>query len=185
MLRRWLDDALAAGLPEPQAMVVATSDPDGAPSARTVLLKGLDERGLVFYTHHTSRKGRALSADPRCAVLFPWHALQRQVRVEGLARRLEDDEVADYFASRPRGSRLGAHASPQSQVVAGRAELEERYAAAEARFDGADVPVPESWGGYVVRPDVVELWQGRPNRMHDRLVYRREGDGWRTERLAP
>ncbi len=184
MVARWLDEAVAAGLPEPTAMVLATVDPDGGPSARTVLLKGLDERGFVFYTHHTSRKGVALAAEPGCALLFPWHPMQRQVRVEGVAERLADDEVAAYFASRPRGSRIGAHASPQSQVVGGRDELDERYAEADARF-GEDVPVPDSWGGYLVRPVLVELWQGRPNRMHDRLVYRRVADGWSTVRLAP
>ena len=184
MVARWLDEAVAAGLPEPTAMVLATVDPDGGPSARTVLLKGLDERGFVFYTHHTSRKGVALAAEPGCALLFPWHPMQRQVRVEGVAERLADDEVAAYFASRPRGSRIGAHASPQSQVVGGRDELDEWYAEADARF-GEDVPVPDSWGGYLVRPVLVELWQGRPNRMHDRLVYRRVADGWSTVRLAP
>ncbi len=193
MVRRWLEDAIAAGLPEPTAMVVATVDPDGSPSARTVLLKGLDERGFVFYTHHTSRKGVALAADPRCSLLLPWHALERQVRVEGVAERLTEEEAAAYFATRPRGAQVGAHASPQSQVVAGRHELEERYAEADERL-GEEVPLPAGWGGYRVRHRVVELWQGRPNRMHDRLVYRRVaedapdagvGAEWTTYRLAP
>lgn len=195
MVRRWLDDAIAAALPEPAAMVVATVDPDGSPSARTVLLKGLDERGFVFYTHHSSRKGVALAAEPRCALLMPWHPLERQVRVEGVAERVGGDEAAAYFAVRPRGSQVGAHASPQSQVVGGRTELEERFADADARL-GDDPPVPVGWGGYRVRPRLVELWQGRPNRMHDRLVYRRVdgdaasgdpagADAWISYRLAP
>lgn len=183
MFRRWLDEAFVAGLHEPTAMVVATVA-GGQPSARTVLLKGLDDRGFTFYTNQLSRKGAELTGDGRCALLFPWHPLQRQVRVEGVAAPLDRDEVAAYFASRPRDSQIGAWASPQSQVVAGREELDERYAAADARFPG-EVPVPDEWGGYVVRPEVVEFWQGRPGRMHDRLVYRRTEGGWRTERLAP
>lgn len=185
MFTRWFDDALAAGLEEPNAMVVATVDADGAPSARTVLLKGLEPGGFVFFTNLGSRKGRALATEPRVALLFPWHALQRQVRVEGTAALLSRAEVEDYFATRPRGSQLGAHASAQSEPVAGRAALEEAYAAAERRFEGRDVPPPDSWGGYVVRPEVVELWQGRPSRLHDRLVYRRTPEGWTVQRLAP
>ena len=189
MFGLWFSDARAAGLHEPNAMVVSTVSRDGAPSSRTVLLKGLDDgagrEGFVFYTNHASRKGDDLAADPRCALLFPWHPLERQVRVEGRAERLSREVVAAYFAERPRGSQLGAWASAQSSVVAGREELEAAYAAAEERFAGGEVPVPDGWGGYVVLPEVVELWQGRPSRMHDRLVYRRSGDGWATERLAP
>lgn len=185
----WFSDARAAGLHEPNAVVVSTASAAGVPSSRTVLLKGLDDgegsEGFVFYTHHTSRKGEDLAANPRCALLFPWHPLERQVRVEGAVERLSRPVVAAYFAERPRGSQLGAWASAQSSVVAGREELEAAYAAAEKRFAGRDVPVPEEWGGYVVRPEVVEFWQGRPSRMHDRLVYRRSGSGWVTERLAP
>lgn len=185
MFRRWFGEAQAAQLHEPNAMIVATVSPDGQPAARTVLLKGLTADGFAFYTNTASRKGRDLAHEPRCALLFPWHPLERQVRVEGVAVRLGEAEVAAYFASRPRGSQLSAHASPQSQVVASRAELQERFAEAEATYAGGDVPVPEDWGGYRVRPETVEFWQGRSGRMHDRLRYRRTGDGWVVERLAP
>lgn len=187
MFRRWLHDATAAGLHEPNAMVLATATGDGIPSARIVLLKGLDERGFVFFTNYTSRKAAELDANPTAALLFPWHDLERQVRVEGPVSRLTDEENTAYFATRPRGSQLGAWASPQSQVVGSRAELDDRYAAASARFeDAADVPVPPDWGGYRVAPETVEFWQGRRGRMHDRLRYRRAAAGaWVTERLAP
>ena len=187
MFAAWFDDAREAGLYEPNAMVVSTVSADGRPSSRVVLLKGFSDDGFVFFTNQASRKGVELAAEPRCALLFPWHPLERQVRVEGTATDLPEADVAAYFASRPRGSRLGAHASHQSRVVASRAELDTAYAEVEAAFPG-EVPVPEEWGGYRVRPDVVEFWQGRPGRMHDRLVYRRaagDQDAWRTERLAP
>jgi pyridoxamine 5'-phosphate oxidase len=185
MFRRWIGEATAAGLHEPNAMVVATVSPDGRPSARMVLLKGLGERGFVFFTNTRSRKGFELEANPACALLFPWHPLERQVRIDGTATPLPQAEVAAYFALRPRRSRLGAWASHQSREVASRDELAESYAAVEERFpDG--VPVPEEWGGYVVSPSAVEFWQGRPGRMHDRLVYRRvEGGRWTVVRLAP
>jgi len=185
MFERWYLEARDAGVREPNAMVVATTDPDGAPSSRFVLLKSVDADGFVFYTNQASRKGRALAADPRIALLFPWHDLERQVRVEGVAAPLEREEVAAYFALRPRGSQLGAWASHQSSVVAGREELERAYAEVERRFADTDVPVPDEWGGYRVVPSAVEFWQGRIGRMHDRLVYRRTEDGWATERLAP
>ena len=185
VFRRWFDEAVASGLDEPNAMVVATVDEDGAPSVRTVLLKGLEDDGFVFYTNHGSRKGRALAAEPRVALLFPWHPLERQVRVEGTAELLPRAEVEAYFAVRPRGSQLGAHASAQSEPVADRAALEAAYAAAERQFEGREVTPPEQWGGYYVRPDVVELWQGRPSRLHDRFEYRRAGDGWSVRRLQP
>lgn len=182
----WLTDAVAAGLHEPNAMVLATVSAQGQPSSRMVLLKGYDDSGLVFYTNHSSRKGHELASNPACALLFPWHPLERQVRIEGSATPLSADDVAAYFATRPRGAQLGAWASPQSEPVASRAELADAYATAEDRFADADVPVPPHWGGYRVRPAVVEFWQGRPGRMHDRLVYRREADGgWRIGRLAP
>lgn len=188
MFRRWFDDARTAHLHEPNAMIVATVSPDGRPAARTVLLKGLtggDDGGFAFYTNTASRKGEDLAHEPRCALLFPWHQLERQVRVEGVASRLTDAEVRSYFAARPRGAQLAAHASPQSQVVAGREELSSRYAEAEARYADGEVPVPTAWGGYRVRPEVFEFWQGRSARLHDRLRYRRTDDGWAVERLAP
>jgi len=190
MFERWYVEARDAGVREPNAMVVATTDPDGAPSSRFVLLKAVDqgqseECGFVFYTNQASRKGRALAAEPRVALLFPWHDLERQIRVEGTAEVLQRSEVEAYFAQRPRGSQLGAWASHQSQPVAGREELEAAYAAAERQYAGADVPVPGEWGGYRVIPQSVEFWQGRVGRMHDRLVYRRTADGWGTQRLAP
>jgi pyridoxamine 5'-phosphate oxidase len=150
-----------------------------------VLLKGVRPEGFVFFTNLGSRKGRELLANPRCALLFPWHPLERQVRVDGVAEELPRADVEAYFAVRPRGSQLGAWASHQSQVVAGRDELDRAYADAERRFDGTDVAVPEEWGGFLVRPEAVEFWQGRTSRMHDRLVYRREGERWEVERLAP
>ena len=188
MFRRWFAEAEAAHLHEPNAMIVATVSPDGRPAARTVLLKGLTggaEGGFAFYTNTASRKGADLAHEPRCALLFPWHPLERQVRVEGVASRLTDAEVLSYFSARPRGSQLGAHASPQSQVVGGRDDLDARFAEAEARYAGGDVPVPTDWGGYRVRPETFEFWQGRPGRMHDRLRYRRAAAGWVVERLAP
>ena len=182
---RWFGEAVAAGVVEPNAMVVATVDDDGAPSARHVLLKGVDERGFVFFTNYDSDKAHQLVADPRCALVFRWHALNRQVRVRGTARHLPDEESDDYFRTRPRGSQLGAWASPQSQVLASRAELEDRLAEVEARFAGRDVPRPSHWGGILVSPVSLELWQGRPDRLHDRLRYRLDGSQWRIERLAP
>jgi pyridoxamine 5'-phosphate oxidase len=183
MFERWMRDAVAAGVHDPNGMVLATADADGAPSARMVLLKGLGPAGFVFFTNTGSRKGSELTANPRCALLFPWHVLERQVRVDGVATPLPRADVEAYFATRPRGSRLGAWASHQSRVTT-REELDGALEEAEIRFPDA-VPVPEEWGGYVVLPEAVEFWQGRPGRMHDRLVYRRSGDGWRTERLAP
>ena len=181
LFRRWFEEVRP--LTEPNAMVLATVNGDGRPSSRAVLLKGLDERGFVFYTNLTSRKGRDLAGHPDCALLFPWHQLQRQVRVEGRAEPLPRSEVAAYFATRPRGAQLGAWASPQSEVVTAE-ELAASYAEAEARFPD-EVPLPDHWGGYVVVPETVEFWHGRQNRMHDRWRYVRDGDGWRHERLAP
>ncbi len=185
MFRRWYDDAHAAGLHEPNAMVVATVSADFAPSARLVLLKGVSEEGFVFFTNTGSRKGAELAGNPRVALLFPWHPLERQVRVDGTAALLPRAEVDAYFAVRPRGSQLGAWASHQSSVVSGREELLAAYDDAQRRYGDGEVPTPEEWGGYLVHPESVEFWQGRPGRMHDRLVYRRTPDGWRTERLAP
>ncbi len=189
MFRRWLHDATVAGLHEQNAMVVASASPDGVPSARLVLLKGLDERGFVFFTNYASRKGRDLDANPACALLFPWHDLERQVRVEGPATRLSEPANAVYFATRPRASQIGAWASPQSQVVASREDLDRRYADTAARLGDGDIGLPPTWGGYLVTPHMVEFWQGRRGRMHDRLRYVRAAGatdgGWRTQRLAP
>ena len=184
MFQRWYHDAVAAAVYEPNAMVVASVSGDGRPSARLVLLKGFGADGWVFFTNLGSRKGEELVANPRVALLFPWHPLERQVRVEGVASVLDRAEVTAYFHTRPRGSQLGAHASHQSREVGSRAELDEAWAAADAAYPG-EVPVPEEWGGFRVVPEVVEFWQGRPGRMHDRLVYRRTDDGWTTHRLAP
>lgn len=188
LFERWLEEAVAAGLHEPNAMIVATVDADGAPSVRTVLLKGLDVEGggsFSFFTNLASRKGRALAADPRVALLFPWHDLERQVRVEGVAELLPRAEVLSYFAERPRGSQLGAHASQQSEPIVDRAALEASYARIEREFEGREVPPPDHWGGFVVRPTLLEFWHGRPSRLHDRIVYRRTGSDWRVERLQP
>jgi pyridoxamine 5'-phosphate oxidase len=185
MFRRWMHDTVVAQLHEPNAMVVSTVSADGLPSSRMVLLKGVDERGFVFYSNYDSRKGGELAANPHAALLFPWHDLQRQVRVEGGVEQLTPEESAAYFATRPRGSQLGAWASAQSDEVPSREQLESRYAEMEARFADSDVPLPPHWGGYLVRPEVVEFWQGRRGRMHDRLVYRRTGEDWTVVRLAP
>jgi pyridoxamine 5'-phosphate oxidase len=186
MLGRWVDDALAAELRDPTAMVLSTVSAEGRPSSRTVLLKGLDS-GLVFFTNYSSRKGEDLAGQPWCALLFPWYSLQRQIRVEGRAERVSEEESAAYFSSRPRAAQLGAWASPQSRVVDGRAALDGRYAAMDERFAGDDVPLPPFWGGYRVMPESVELWQGRESRLHDRLRYTAvpTRDGWRVDRLAP
>ena len=186
MFARWMQETVAAGIHEPNAMVVATASPAGRPSARMVLLKAYDERGFVFYTNYDSRKGAELLANPRCALLFPWHDLQRQVRVEGAVERVSEEESAAYFAERPRPSQLGAWSSRQSSEVSSRADLDAAYDETDRRFADVDqVPLPPYWGGLRVVADEVEFWQGRKGRMHDRLVYRREGDGWTTVRLAP
>lgn len=185
MFGRWFDEASGAGLLEVNAMVLATSSAAGVPSARTVLLKGYDEEGFVFFTNYSSRKGDDLADNPRCALLFGWYPLQRQVRIEGTAAPVPREETEEYFGSRPRGSQLGAWASAQSQPVGSRADLDAAYADAEQRFAGAEIPAPPHWGGYRVRPATIEFWQGRRGRMHDRLRYFKGPQGWRTERLAP
>lgn len=186
LFRRWYAEADA--LDEPNAMVLSTVGPGGVPAARTVLLKGLDD-GFCLYTGSDSAKARELRENPRCALLFGWYALQRQVRVTGVAAPMERHESVAYFASRPRGSQLGAWASVeaggQSAPVADRAALEAAYAEVERRFEGEAVPCPEQWGGWRVRPASIEFWQGRTGRMHDRLIFVRDGDRWARERLAP
>ncbi len=183
--RRWYDEAVAAGVAQPEAMTVATAGPAGAVSARTVLLRGLDERGFVFFTNFDSAKGRELAANPRAALVFHWREQERQVRVVGPVARVAGDEAARYWSSRPLGHRLSAWASPQSAVV-GRAELEALVAEVRARFAHEDPPLPPFWGGFVVGVDELECWQGRPDRLHDRLRYRHdERGGWLRERLAP
>jgi pyridoxamine 5'-phosphate oxidase len=183
---RWLAEAEAAGLAEPTAMVLATASPDGVPRARTVLLKGYDSGGFVFYTNKTSRKGRDLSANPRACLLFPWHAMRRQVIIEGGVTEVSPAQSERYFRTRPYGSQLGAWASRQSTVLATRAELDDRHERLQARWPKeTDVPVPPFWGGFLVAPALAEFWQGRADRLHDRLRYRRAGDGWIIERLAP
>jgi pyridoxamine 5'-phosphate oxidase len=181
---RWLDDAVTAGLPEPNAMIVATADAEGRPSARTVLLKGYDERGFTFFTNYGSRKGTELSANPHASLVFPWFFMYRQVLVSGAVERTTRAETEAYFASRPRGAQVGAWASPQSQPIPDRGALEEAWRAADARFAEA-VPAPPHWGGFRVVPETVEFWQGRTSRLHDRLRYRRVGPEWVVERLAP
>ncbi len=184
----WLADAFVARdqglLAEPTAMVLATCDA-GRPSARTVLLKSVSDAGFVFYTNYSSHKGAQIAANPAVALHFGWYALQRQVRVEGVAAAVSRTESEDYFRTRPRGSQLGAWASAQSSAVAGREELAAAYAAMEQRFAGQDVPCPPYWGGFLVTPTMVEFWQGQPSRMHDRLRYTRSDGGWSLTRLAP
>ncbi|MEV4493347.1 pyridoxamine 5'-phosphate oxidase [Micromonospora coxensis] len=184
---RWFADAVAAGLPEPNAMVVGTADAAGRPSGRTVLLKGYDPEGFVFYTNHASRKGAEIAANPWASLVFPWFPMQRQVVVTGRVEQVDRVETEAYFASRPRGSQLGAWASTQSRVIPDRAALDAAYEEVAARFAGVgQIPAPPHWGGLRVRPEAVEFWQGRASRLHDRLRFRRADHGdWVVERLAP
>jgi pyridoxamine 5'-phosphate oxidase len=184
LFRRWFDEALAAQLRQPEAMTLATASADGAPSARIVLLRGFDEAGFQFFTNYQGRKAQDLAVNARAALVLFWSELGRQVRIEGSVEVLTAAESDAYFRTRPRGHQLGAWASPQSQVVPGRDILEQEMEKLQDRFAG-DVPRPVHWGGYRVRPDMIEFWQHRDNRLHDRLCYRWHGDGWTRERLAP
>jgi pyridoxamine 5'-phosphate oxidase len=186
-LRDWLAEAGAAGLAEPNGMVLATVDTTGAPTTRSVLCKTIDERGIVFFTNYTSAKSRDLRTNQHASVTFPWYALQRQVHLRGTVVQVSREETAAYWATRPRGSQLGAWASPQSVVMSGRRALDDSLEAITRRFaDAAEIPVPRHWGGWLLRPERVEFWQGRPNRMHDRLTYDHQLDGrWAHSRLAP
>ncbi|CAN5197923.1 pyridoxamine 5'-phosphate oxidase [soil metagenome] len=172
-------------LREPNAMTLATADPDGQPSARLVLLKGVDVRGFTFYTNLDSRKARDLAANPVAALCFYWFPLDVQIRIEGTVVQVPDDEADEYFATRPRGSQIGAWASDQSRVIARAGELEERVARYEAEFEGEDVPRPPHWSGFRITPLRMEFWRNRANRLHDRVLYTREGGGWRAETLYP
>jgi pyridoxamine 5'-phosphate oxidase len=183
-LARWFADAVAADLHEPNAVVLATASTEGRPSARTVLLKAFDERGLTIYTNYTSRKGHELTANPQASLVIPWIDLQRQVIAEGLVTQITAEESAAYFQSRPRGAQLSAWASRQSTVIPSREELVRRRTELEQRF-GDEIPVPDFWGGFRLEPEAVEFWQGRPDRLHDRLRFRRDAGGWVVERLAP
>jgi pyridoxamine 5'-phosphate oxidase len=182
----WFRHAIAESVPEPTAMTLATSTRDGIPSARIVLLKSHDARGFVFYTNYASQKARDLAENPRAALVFFWPALERQIRITGSVARVAHEESAAYFRTRPRGSQLGATASAQSAVLANRAELEARVRELDAQYEGIEVPLPSNWGGYRVAPTSLEFWEGRDDRLHDRLRYTRRADGtWRLERLAP
>ena len=181
----WMNDAIRTDLSEPNAMTLATCTPDGKPSARIVLLKEVSENGFVFFTNYLSRKGRELLANPFASLVFDWHEIERQVRIEGPAERVSPEQSDAYFHSRPTNSRLGAWTSPQSAILKNREELEALQTSVEKKFENTLIPRPEHWGGFLIRPSVIEFWQGRPNRLHDRIVYYKTEEGWTTHRLAP
>jgi pyridoxamine 5'-phosphate oxidase len=182
----WFDEATQAGQPEPNAMTLATATHDGRPSARIVLLKGVDANGFVFYTNYLSRKGKEITKNPLGALTFFWGTLERQVRVEGTIEKISKEQSEQYFHSRPKGSQAGAVASPQSQEIADRDVLEKKWAELEAEYEGKEIPKPSFWGGYILRPRMIEFWQGRPSRLHDRIVYKKiDNKNWKKVRLAP
>lgn len=183
--RVWFDQAVTAQLPEPNAMTLATATKAGVPSARIVLLKGIDDRGFVFYTNYESRKGSELAENPQAVLVFLWTSLERQVRIEGQVEKVSDEETNAYFQSRPVASRLGAWVSEQSRVIPNREVLEQRFEELQATYQDREIPRPQHWGGYRVMPHQIEFWQGRPSRLHDRLRYRLQDDRWTIERLAP
>lgn len=183
--KEWMDAAISAGLSEPNAMTVATADASGRPSARVLLLKEVNDAGFVFFTNYLSRKGREINTNPNVALLFDWHDLERQVRIEGSAEKIPAEESDAYFDSRPENAKIGAWASPQSKIVKNRAELESLENEILDRFEDKNVYRPRHWGGYLIRPTTIEFWQGRPNRMHDRIVYYKTEEGWSMHRLAP
>lgn len=185
LFERWFEEALTSDPVDATAMTLATADAEGRPSARTVLLKGFDTGGFRFYTNYDSRKAHDLDVNPYAALAFWWDRLERQVRIEGPVKRLPAEVSDEYFATRPRGSQIGALASPQSRPIGGREKLESAFRRLSERFGDEPVPRPPNWGGYAVVPEAIEFWQGRENRLHDRLRYTREGDGWERERLAP
>lgn len=182
----WFEDALVTGQTDANAMTLSTATPDGKPSSRIVLVKGFDKQGFRFYTNYSSRKGWDLEVNPHAALCFYWPALERQVRIEGTVTKLDREESASYFKSRPRDSKIGAWASEQSSEIAGREKLEERFQTLRDKFEGMEIPLPEKWGGYLLRPAHIEFWQGRAGRLHDRILYtRQDEEGWRISRLSP
>lgn len=182
---KWMSEVINAGFVEPNVMTLSTSTPDGKPSARIVLLKEINPDGFVFFTNYNSRKGRELIANPFAALVFDWHEIERQVRVEGRVEKLSSAESDVYFHSRPETSKLGAWVSPQSSVLKNREELDDRQTEMERKFSDTSIPRPDHWGGFLVRPTTIEFWQGRPNRLHDRVVYYKTEEGWTKHRLAP
>ena len=182
----WMQEAIDSQLPEPNAMILATATPDGQPAARVLLLKGIEDNGFVFYTNYESDKGREMAANPKVSMVFNWLGLHRQVRIEGTATKISEQESTEYFQSRPKESQIGAWTSPQSSVIENREILEEKYKALEQKYKDVDIlPKPPHWGGYLLTPNMLEFWQGRPSRLHDRIVYNLEGKEWKIVRLAP